>query len=54
MDRTNTFRRPLYIEQERRLSYVGMTRAAEALYLLTVKGEESCFLKELEGKVVLM
>jgi len=44
----------LYIEQERRLCYVGMTRAAEALYLLTVKGKESRFLKELEGKVVLM
>ena len=43
----------LYIEQERRLCYVGMTRAAEALYLLTVKGKESRFLKELEGKVVL-
>ncbi len=43
----------LYIEQERRLCYVGMTRAAEALYLLTIKGKESRFLKELEGKVVL-
>jgi superfamily I DNA/RNA helicase len=43
----------LYIEQERRLCYVGMTRGAEALYLLTVKGKESRFLKELEGKVVL-
>lgn len=31
----------LYIEQERTLCYVGMTRAAEALYLLTVKGIES-------------
>jgi superfamily I DNA/RNA helicase len=43
----------LYIEQERRLCYVGMTRAAEALYLLTIIGKESRFLKELEGKVVL-
>ena len=43
----------LYIEQERRLCYVGMTRAAEALYLLTIKGKESRFLKELKGKVVL-
>ncbi len=42
----------LYIEQERTLCYVGMTRAAEALYLLTVKGIESRFLNEIAGKVV--
>jgi len=42
----------LYIEQQRTLCYVGMTRAAEALYLLTVKGVESRFVKELLGKVV--
>jgi superfamily I DNA/RNA helicase len=42
----------LYIEQERILCYVGMTRAAEALYLLTVTGRESRFLKELEGKII--
>ena len=43
----------LYIEQQRTLCYVGMTRAAEALYLLTVKGAESRFVKELAGKVAL-
>jgi len=42
----------LYIEDERRLCYVGMTRAAEALYLLTVKENESRFLQELVGKVI--
>ena len=43
----------LYIEQQRTLCYVGMTRAAEALYLLTVRGAESRFIKELTGKVVI-
>jgi superfamily I DNA/RNA helicase/mRNA-degrading endonuclease YafQ of YafQ-DinJ toxin-antitoxin module len=43
----------LYLEQQRTLCYVGMTRAAEALYLVTVKGMESRFVKELLGKVVL-
>jgi superfamily I DNA/RNA helicase len=42
----------LRIEGERKLCYVGMTRAAEALYLLTIRGNESRFLNELEGKVV--
>jgi len=41
----------LLIEQQRTLCYVGMTRAAEALYLLTVTGQESRFIKELAGKV---
>jgi superfamily I DNA/RNA helicase len=39
--------RALEIEHERTLCYVGMTRAAEALYLLTVEGQESRFLREL-------
>lgn len=43
----------LYIEQQRTLCYMGMTRAAEALYLLTVRGAESRFIKELTGKVVI-
>lgn len=42
----------LYLEQQRMLCYVGMTRAAEALYLLTIKGSESRFVKELTEKVV--
>lgn len=42
----------LFIEQQRTVCYVGMTRAAEALYLLTVKGAESRFIGELGDKVV--
>jgi superfamily I DNA/RNA helicase/mRNA-degrading endonuclease YafQ of YafQ-DinJ toxin-antitoxin module len=42
----------LFIEQQRTICYVGMTRAAEALYLLTVKGLESRFISELGDKVV--
>ncbi len=42
----------LHIEQERTLCYVGMTRAAEALYLLTTRGRESRFINELEGKII--
>jgi superfamily I DNA/RNA helicase len=41
----------LEIERERMLCYVGMTRAAELLYLVTVRGQESRFLRELEGKI---
>jgi len=43
----------LEIEKQRILCYVGMTRAAEELYLVTVEGKESRFVRELEGKVVL-
>lgn len=43
----------LEIENQRMLCYVGMTRAAEELYLVTVEGKESRFVRELEGKVVL-
>ena len=42
----------LFIEQQRTICYVGMTRAAEVLYLLTVKGTESRFIGELGDKVV--
>lgn len=42
----------LFLEQQRSLMYVGMTRAAESLFLVTVKGQESRFLKELEGKFI--
>lgn len=42
----------LEIERERMLCYVGMTRAAEMLYLVTVRGRESRFLAELAGKLV--
>lgn len=41
----------LEIERERMLCYVGMTRAAEMLYLVTVRGQESRFIRELDGKI---
>ena len=37
----------LLLEEERRLFYVAMTRAQEKLYLITEKGNESSFLKEI-------
>jgi DNA helicase-4 len=37
----------LLLEEERRLFYVAMTRAKDELYLLTEKGNESSFLKEI-------
>ena len=39
------------IERQRMLCYVGMTRAAEMLYLVTVRGQESRFVQELAGKI---
>ncbi len=41
----------LEIERERMLCYVGMTRAADLLYLVTVRGQESRFVGELAGKI---
>lgn len=41
------------IEKERTLCYVAMTRASDALYLLTSKGAESPFVQELKEKVIL-
>lgn len=41
----------LEIERQRMLCYVGMTRAADLLYLVTVGGNESRFVKELMGKI---
>jgi superfamily I DNA/RNA helicase len=37
----------LLMEEERRLFYVALTRAKEKLYLITEKGNESSFLKEI-------
>lgn len=37
----------LLLEEERRLFYVAITRAKDKLYLITEKGNESCFLKEI-------
>jgi len=37
----------LLLEEERRLFYVAITRAKEKLYLITEKGNESSFLKEI-------
>ncbi|MEP6646999.1 MAG: UvrD-helicase domain-containing protein [Saprospiraceae bacterium] len=39
--------RDLLLEEERRLFYVAITRAKEKLYLITEKGNESSFLKEI-------
>lgn len=41
----------LEIERQRMLCYVGMTRAADLLYLVTVAGRESRFVGELAGKI---
>ena len=41
----------LEIERQRMLCYVGMTRAADLLYLVTVSGQESRFVSELAGKI---
>ncbi len=43
----------LEIERARMLCYVGMTRAAEMLYLVTVRGRESRFVRELSAKIEL-
>jgi superfamily I DNA/RNA helicase len=40
------------LDEDRRLLYVAMTRAADRLYLLTTKGEQSRFLDELEAETV--
>ncbi|SRR6266487_48975 len=48
---TDTEEARLHLEQQRALCYVGMTRAAEALYMITTKGAESIFVQELAGKV---
>ncbi len=42
----------LEIEKQRVRCYVGMTRAADELYLVTVEGKESRFITELEEKLV--
>ena len=39
--------RDLLLEEERRLFYVAITRAKDKLYLITEKGNESSFLKEI-------
>ncbi len=41
----------LEIERQRMLCYVGMTRAADMLYLVGVRGQESRFVRELAGKI---
>jgi superfamily I DNA/RNA helicase/mRNA-degrading endonuclease YafQ of YafQ-DinJ toxin-antitoxin module len=41
----------LEIERARMLCYVGMTRAADLLYLMTVRDRESRFIGELVGKI---
>jgi superfamily I DNA/RNA helicase/mRNA-degrading endonuclease RelE of RelBE toxin-antitoxin system len=44
--------RTLELERQRTLLYVGITRAAEALYLVTTSGARSDFLKELGNTVL--
>lgn len=41
----------LEIERSRMLCYVGMTRAADMLYLVAIRGRESRFVGELAGKI---
>lgn len=41
----------LEIERARMLCYVGITRAADRLFLVTVRGQESRFIQELAGKI---
>ena len=41
----------LEIERARMLCYVGMTRAADRLFLVTVRGQESRFIRELSDKI---
>lgn len=41
----------LEIERARMLYYVGMTRAADRLFLVAVRGKESRFIRELDGKI---
>lgn len=40
----------LLLEEERRLFYVALTRARDMLYLITLKGQESSFLREIPGE----
>ncbi|MFN9801001.1 MAG: 3'-5' exonuclease, partial [Bacteroidota bacterium] len=40
------------LEEERRLYYVALTRARERLYLITEKGNESSFIREVPVKYV--
>jgi superfamily I DNA/RNA helicase len=40
------------LDHNRTLCYVGMTRASDALYLLTVQGEESVFVNELADNII--
>jgi pcrA helicase len=42
----------LLMEEERRLFYVAITRAKDLLYLITEKGNESCFLSEIPDHFV--
>ncbi|MGH2479488.1 MAG: 3'-5' exonuclease, partial [Ktedonobacteraceae bacterium] len=41
----------LEIERARMLCYVGMTRAADRLFLVTVRGQESRFIREIYDKI---
>ena len=43
----------MLLEEERRLFYVAITRAQDRLFLITEKGNESSFIKELPEAVIL-
>ena len=43
----------MLMEEERRLFYVAITRAKDKLFLITEKGNESGFLKEIPDKFTL-
>ena len=40
------------MEEERRLFYVAITRAKDELFLLSIKGAPSAFLKEIPSKYI--
>lgn len=46
----NNYKTNYYLDEERRLFYVALTRTKNKVYLLTTKGKESIFIKELITK----
>ena len=46
----NNYKSNYYLDEERRLFYVALTRTKNKVYLITIKGKESIFVKELISK----